>query len=269
MADMRGKRVLITGGARGIGLATARRFATAGSELILTDLDEDALQEAVADLGRSGAKVHTRVVNVADEGAVRELAEWIEDELGGLDVLINNAGIGHNGEIAKTSLETWKKLIAVNLMGPLNHIYTFLPSMIERKSGYIVNVSSGQAFLRLPTWGAYAAVKTALAVMSEILHFEIKKHDVHVTTVYPYMVNTGFYKDIEANTFVGRMGMKLLPYYSDSPEKVGRLIFDAVRKRRKVETVNIINDFAFYGQVVPFFFELVARTSTFFLTDRD
>jgi NAD(P)-dependent dehydrogenase (short-subunit alcohol dehydrogenase family) len=265
MADMRGKRVLITGGARGIGLATAEHFAKAGAELILTDVDEAALKAAAAQLGNGSTKIHTRVIDVTSEKAVKSLAAWVEKDLGGLDVLVNNAGIGHHGELKDTHLKTWRKLIDVNLMGPIHHIDAFLPQLMERSGGQIVNVSSGQAFFRMPTWGAYAAIKAALAVMSEILHFELKKYGVHVTTVYPYMVNTGFYDDVKGETWAAKMSMKLLPYYSDSPEKVGRLIFEATRKRKRVEMINPINDVAFYGRVVPLFSQVVARSAAFFL----
>jgi short-subunit dehydrogenase len=123
----------------------------------------------------------------------------------------------------------------------------------------------------MPTWGAYAAVKTALAVFSEILHWELRKHDIHVTTVYPFMVNTGFYKDVTATaqTFGARMSMKLLPYYSYTPEKTARVIFNAVRRRKKTEMASVLNELSFYGQVVPFFADLMSWGSNLFLAKHD
>jgi NADP-dependent 3-hydroxy acid dehydrogenase YdfG len=264
MDDMRGKRVLVTGAAKGIGLCIAKEFAKAGSELILTDVDAETLAGVAREIGET-TKVHSRVVDVSDRKAVFDLAAWVASDVGALDILINNAGIGYHGELAETSLETWRRLIDINLMGPLHHIYAFLPSMVERRSGQIVNVSSGQAFFRLPTWGAYAAIKAALGAMSEILHFELRKHHIHVTTVYPFMVNTGFYDSVEAKTFGARMSMKLLPYYSSTPEKVGHIIFEAARRKRKVEKVSIINDIGYYASVIPFASSIIARTSNFFL----
>lgn len=269
MNDMRGKRVLVTGGAQGIGLCTAREFVRAGSEVIITDIDQVALDRARGELEAEGAKLHTRRVDVADRQAVEELAAWVHDEVGALDVLINNAGIGHHAELTDTSLETWKKLIAVNLMGALHHVYAFLPRMIERRSGQIVNISSGQAFFRLPTWGAYAAVKAALGVFSEVLHYEVRKHGIRVTTVYPFMVNTGFYDQVESKTFGSRMSMVLLPYYSTTPERAARIVFEAVRSKKRVERASLINTFGFYAQVLPFAAALIARTSNFMLAGRD
>ncbi|MFH2008498.1 MAG: SDR family oxidoreductase [bacterium] len=265
MKNVAGKRVLVTGGARGIGLCTAEAFALAGSELVLTDIDEDALDKAETLLSGHGSPVHTRVVDVADSEQVYALARWVIEELGGLDVLINNAGLGHHGELADTTLETWKKLLSVNLMGPLNHISAFLPHFKQRRAGHIVNVSSGQAFFRLPTWGAYASVKAALGVFSEILQFELRKYGIRVTTVYPFMVDTGFYDDIEGETMVGRLAMKLVPYYSMSPERVGQIILKAVRKGTKVEMVSVLNDVANYVKLVPFANDVISSTSNFFL----
>lgn len=268
MRRFKGRRVLITGGASGIGLCTAEEFARAGAELVLTDLDADRLREAAEELGGT---VHTRVMDVSDRDAVHALARWVVDDLGGLDVLINNAGIGHHGELADMSLERWDRLLAVNLIGPLNHVYAFLPHFIERRSGHIVNVSSGQAYFRLPTWGAYAAIKAALGVFSEVLHFELRKYGIRVTTVYPFMVNTPFYENLKSETWGSRLSMKLLPLYSQRPEKVGGIIFKAVRRRAKVETVSVLNDVGFYAQFVPLAGEVIARTSNLLLakgTDR-
>lgn len=265
MKDLKGKRVLVTGGARGIGLCTAAEFARAGAELVLTDIDEEALGLAKDRLAAHGVPVHTRVTDVSAEDQVKTLARWVIADLGGLDVLINNAGLGHHAELASTTLETWKKLLAVNLMGPLHHIYAFLPHFKRRRAGHIVNISSGQAFFRLPTWGAYASIKVALGVFSEILHFELRKYGIRVTTVYPFMVDTGFYDGIEGDTVVGRLAMKLVPYYSMSPERVGAIVFSAVQKGTKVEMVSVLNDVANYLKLVPYANDVISSTSNFLL----
>ena len=265
MKKFKGKRVLITGGAGGIGLCTAQQFARDGAELVITDINSEALAEAAASLGADGTKVHTRVVDVSDRAAVQALAAWVVDDLGGLDVLVNNAGIGHHGEMGEMQLTEWDKLLAVNLMGPLNHVYAFLPHFKAKRAGQIVNVSSGQAFFRLPTWGAYAAIKAALGVFSEVLHFELRKYGIKVTTVYPFMVNTPFYKDVEGDTWADKMSMKLLPWYSMTPERVGKIIFKAVRRPARVEKVSILNDVGFYAQFVPMATSIIASTSNFLL----
>lgn len=268
MAKLAGKRVLITGGAMGIGRCTAQEFARAGCELILTDIRAEELEQTAQELRQGGATVHTYAYDVSKQKQVQEVAEQILAKLGDVDVLINNAGVGHTGELVDTTLRTWKRLVDVNLWGPLYHVYAFLPRMIERRSGQIVNVSSGQAFFRLPTWGAYAAVKAALGVFSEVLHFEVRKFGVRVTTVYPFMVNTPFYAGITGDTWGARLSMKLVPWYAMKPEKVGRIIFRAVKRRQKVETVSVLNDIGFYAQLVPGASDIIATGAQLFLGKR-
>lgn len=245
------KVVLITGAAKGIGRATAEEFGRAGATLVLTDRDEEALLKASDELRALGAAVHNRVVDVTDQQAVEELAGWVERTLGGLDILVNNAGVGYQGALAETSMETWRRLVDVNFWGPLYHVYAFLPSMIKRRRGYIVNVSSGQAFFRLPTWGAYAAVKVALGAFSEILRFELRKHGIRVTTVYPFMVNTPFYEGMGGESLGARLSMQLLPYYSMTPARVGRIIVEAIGRRQPVVMVSPINRIGHIMHLLP------------------
>jgi len=265
MKDVRDKVVLVTGGASGIGLCTAREFVRAGATVILTDIDAAALREAAERLGRDGAPVHARVVDVTDRSQVEETSRWVLRTFGRLDVLVNNAGVGYHGELADTSLETWKKLIDVNLWGILYHVHAFLPAMLERGRGHIVNVSSGQAFFRLPTWGAYAAIKAAAGVFSEVLGFELRHRGVLVTTVYPFLVNTPFYRGVTGETLAARLSMQLLPYYSMTPERVGRIIFEAVRDERRVEMVHPLNLLGFYAHLLPPLFTAMSEVAAFFL----
>ncbi len=265
--NLKGKLVLITGAAQGIGLHTAAEFANAGANLILTDINAEKLEEAKHRLSRKGVKIEIYTVDVADKEAVQQLAETVLEKYGKLDILINNAGIGHHDELEDTSLETWEKLLNVNFWGSLYHIYAFLPAMKEAGKGHIVNVSSGQAFFRMPTWGAYAAIKLAMGVISEIMHYELKRYNIKVTTVYPYMVNTGFYKDVESDTLGGKLSMLLLPLYSQKPETVAKIIFKAVSRGKRVEMVNPLNTVAKYLNAFPISSDILNKVLTFFLSE--
>jgi len=262
------KRVLITGAASGIGLCAAKEFAKAGSHLILTDINAEGVKHAEKELCGYGVEVVSRVVDVMQRDQVEDLAAWVIDDVGDLDILINCAGIGYQGELADTSLETWNELLGINLLGPLYHVYAFLPHFKQRRAGHIVNISSGQAIFRLPTWGAYASIKAALGTFSEILYYELRKYNIKVTTVYPFMVNTPFYSRIHAETRGSKLAMRLVPFYSMRPEKVGRIIFNAVRKQARVETVSVLNDLGSYARLIPFANELMAMASSLLLTKR-
>jgi NAD(P)-dependent dehydrogenase (short-subunit alcohol dehydrogenase family) len=249
--DPKGKTVLITGSARGIGFDTARHFARAGSRVILTDVDGEALDGAERRLAGDGEVLATYSVDVSDRDAVESMAEDVLDRYGRLDVLINNAGIPHHEEIHETTIEEWEKVFAVNFFGPLYHIYAFLPDMLDREDGHIVNVSSGQAFFLIPTWGAYATSKLALGGFSEVLHHELRKHGISVTTVYPYVVNTGFYQDVGIESLGSKLSMKLLDLYAHSPDEIAGKIFRATRDERKSEMTSLLNWAGYYMDFVP------------------
>lgn len=246
------KTVLVTGAARGIGYDTVQEFGQAGSRMIMTDLDGDRLEESASELRRDGIDVlETYEMDVSDRDAVEAMAEDVIDRFGRLDVLINNAGIPHHEEFTETSIEDWHTVFDVNFFGPIYHIYAFLPDMIEKGDGHIVNISSGQAFFLIPTWGAYATSKLALGGFSEVLHYELKKHGIGVTTVYPYVVNTGFYTDVGIQSLGSKLSMKFLDLYAHSPEDIARQIFTATKKEKRSEMTSLLNWAGYYMDFIP------------------
>lgn len=266
MKDLRHKVVLITGAAGGIGLNTAGFFAEAGSRLVLTDINELALENAKQRLAKHGVDILTKVVDATDLKAVEALRDEVQQKFGGLDILINNAGIGYNAELIDTPLSKWQQLMNINFWAPLYHIQTFIPQMQAKKSGHIVNVSSGQAYFRAPTWGAYAVTKLAIGAMSEILNVEVARDNIKVTTVYPFLVNTGFYDTTSAESIGEKLFFAFMPLYSDKPETVARLIFDSVREEKDVEMVSVFNQFFKYMRVMPTAATIMDKTTHTFMS---
>ena len=269
MKDLRNKVVLITGAAAGIGLNTAGFFAEAGSRLVLTDINELALENAKQRLAKHGVEILTKVVDATDLKAVEALRDEVEKKFGGVDVLINNAGIGFNAELVDTPLSKWQQLMNINFWAPLYHIQTFIPQMRARKSGHIVNVSSGQAYFRAPTWGAYSVTKLAVGAMSEILSVEVARDNIKVTTVYPFLVNTGFYDTTNAESIGEKIFFALLPLYSNEPETVARMIFDSVREEKDVEMVHILNQFFKYMRALPPAANIMDKATLTFLSKQE
>jgi NAD(P)-dependent dehydrogenase (short-subunit alcohol dehydrogenase family) len=266
MKELKDKVVLITGAAGGIGLNTAGFFAEAGCRLVLTDINEMALENAKQRLAKHGVDILTKVVDVTDLKAVESLRDDVVKKFGKLDVLINNAGIGYNAEIADTPLSKWQQLMNINFWAPLYHIQTFLPLMKEKKSGHIVNVSSGQAYFRAPTWGAYSVTKLAVGAMSEIMNVEVARDNIKVTTVYPFLVNTGFYDTATANSIGEQLFFMFMPLYSDKPETVARMIFDSVREEKDVEMVSILNQFFKFARVINPVANVMDKTTHTFMS---
>jgi len=265
MKKLRCKSVLITGAGGGIGYFTALEFAKAGADLVLTDLHPKNLERTVEDCKKHTTTVLSYAVDVRSKSQVDEMAKNVQSKLGPLDILINNAGRGYMREFVGTSLDTWKNLIDINLWGPLYHIEAFLPDMIKRGSGHIVNVSSGQAFFRLPTWGAYSVTKLAVGGYSEILSHELAALGLNVTTVYPYLVNTGFYDDMATDTLGARLTKQYMRFVSNKPETVARKVFRAVVRKKRIEMVNALNYLGFYMHFIPFVHTIVSKIGYIFM----
>lgn len=264
MRHFEGRRVLVTGAARGLGRELALLLSTQGANLVLTDRDPTALSETCALI--PGAEQH--VVDVRDPAAVHEMAQQVL-RTGPVDVLVNNAGIGHSGTLEATSLETWQRLIEVNLLGALHHVQAFLPSMKARKQGQIVNISSGQVWFRLPTWGAYSAVKSSLGAWSETLHWELRRYGVEVTTVYPFLIATHFYDALPARTWGERSFQRAMPILAQDPRTVARIVVRAIRRRKGVERVHPVNEIGRLLPLVPPLAALVNLTAERLLAGRE
>ena len=194
MRQWTGSVAFVTGGARGIGLGIARSLAKRGVRLALADVDEPALERAADELTRSTA-VRTYRLDVRDRETFEEIADDAERELGPVDLLFNNAGVVPYATAEDLTYETWDLVLAVNLTGVVNGIQTFLPRMIGRRAGHVVNTASG-AGLVADANVPYVTSKFAVVGLSESLRLSAVKHGVGVSVLCPGPVDTG----IVANT---------------------------------------------------------------------
>lgn len=197
--DIRTKRCLVTGAAGGIGAATAVALGREGAHLVLTDLHSAGLERTAEEVRAAGGRVlMVRAVDLTDADAVRALAAEVGAEVGALDVLLNIAGISIWGTIDRLQEEHWRRLIDVNLMGPVHVMSAFLPAMIEaRRGGHVVNVSSAAGIFGLPWHAAYSASKFGLRGVSEVLRFDLRRHGIGVSLVCPGAVATPLVEGLE------------------------------------------------------------------------
>ncbi len=193
------KRCFVTGAASGIGRATALRLAAQGAELYLTDRDADGLAQTVSDARALGAQVpEHRVLDIADYHAVAVLAADIHTRHPSMDVVLNIAGVSAWGTVDQLTHEQWSKVIAINLMGPIHVIETFVPPMVAAgRGGHVVNVSSAAGLIGLPWHAAYSASKYGLRGLSEVLRFDLARHRIGVSVVVPGAVNTPLVNTVE------------------------------------------------------------------------
>ncbi|OCB37879.1 short chain dehydrogenase [Mycobacterium malmoense] len=234
-----GKRSLVTGAASGIGRATALRLATHGAELFLTDRDRDGLERTVADARALGARVPAhRALDIADYDEVAAFAADIHRDHPSMDVVLNVAGVSAWGTVDRLTHEQWSKMIAINLMGPIHVIETFVPAMVAaRNGGHLVNVSSAAGLVALPWHAAYSASKYGLRGLSEVLRFDLARHRIGVSVVVPGAVNTPLVQTVEI-AGVDREDPKVARWvnrfsgHAVSPEKAAEKILAGVAKNR-------------------------------------
>ncbi len=234
-----GKRCLVTGAASGIGRAAALRLAAHGAELFLTDRDRDGLEQTVADARALGARVSgDRALDIADYEAVAAFAAHIHREHPSMDVVMNIAGVSAWGTVDRLTHEQWSKMIAVNLMGPIHVIETFVPPMVAAgRGGHLVNVSSAAGLVALPWHAAYSASKFGLRGLSEVLRFDLARHRIGVSVVVPGAVNTPLVNTVEI-AGVDRDDPKVARWvnrftvHAVSPEKAAEKMLAGVAKNR-------------------------------------
>lgn len=225
MSSIRLKRVLITGAARGIGWATARRFAQGGADIILTDMDAAAAAEARDKLVAEGARCLAYGLDVTDENAIRGVRDQIHADAGEIDILVNNAGVVFGGPFLDVPLERHRLTYRVNVEGVMAMTYVFLPDLIASPRGHLVNIASASGFIGLPNGATYASSKWAVIGFSESVRLEMKRlrhKNVDVTTVCPTFVATGM--------FEGAAPPKTTTMLS--PEEIAAKVVEAVEKQK-------------------------------------
>ncbi|SES91552.1 3-oxoacyl-[acyl-carrier protein] reductase [Oceanobacillus limi] len=190
MQSLQGKKALITGGSRGIGRATALELAKEGVELGLIARSEESFASIRKELNDLDAKFVTAVADVSNESAVERAVKEIENELGSLDILINNAGVGVRGSFLDLAVEEWKKVLDTNVMGIVHVTKAVLPGMIEKNCGDIVNISSMSGLKGTEGSSAYSASKFAVIGLSESLMQEVRRNNIRVNVLTPSLVET-------------------------------------------------------------------------------
>ncbi|QOV90491.1 SDR family NAD(P)-dependent oxidoreductase [Humisphaera borealis] len=236
MRDLSGKRVVITGAAGGIGKAIALEFCRAGSRLILLDVNQPALEAAVADCRATGADAVGVHCDLADADAIALAADRCLAAFGGVDVLVNNAGIAFYGPTHEMRLDQWEKLMAVNLLAPIRLIHALLPSLREQPEAHILNIASITGLVPKRRIAAYQASKFGLVGLSQSLRAEYSPYGIGVTAVCCGFART------ELIATAHRDGMAAKPramrsWWSVSPEYVARRAVAGVRANRGLVVV--------------------------------
>lgn len=260
MKELRGRTVLITGAASGIGRCLALEFRGKGSNLALADIDEGGLERVAQEIRSGGGTVTVHGLDVTDHEQVEALAGEVHP-----DVLVNCAGVLVFSRIEDTARGDWERVLRVNVWGIINMVAAFLPGMRER-GGHIVNIASGVGLYTLPFAGPYVTSKFAVVGYTETLIAELSGSGVRVTMVIPGLVNTPLYDLADGTTVEKRLLDKVLkvmkPLFFTTPEKLSAAAVTAVAKDRQVLVHTFPNRFLYFiKRLSPALYRMLAAAS--------
>jgi NAD(P)-dependent dehydrogenase (short-subunit alcohol dehydrogenase family) len=197
MNDVKDRVVFITGGVSGIGFGIAKAFVSAGCKTIVTYMQRDHAEKAMAAFGSDVCNVHALQLDVTDRQAVARAADEADRIFGKVHILCNNAGVNAFGRLDEATFEDWDWILGVNLVGVINCLVTFLPRIKKHKEGgHIINVGSVSAFVSDEFTGVYAASKAAVHVISQSLRDSLKPHNIGVSFLCPGLVKTNIFASL-------------------------------------------------------------------------
>jgi NAD(P)-dependent dehydrogenase (short-subunit alcohol dehydrogenase family) len=228
--DFGGKVAIVTGSTKGLGRAMAEGFARSGAKVVVSSRKQDLCDTVAAEIaGRTGAEVLGLACHVGEWDAIPGFVDQVVDRFGGIDVLVNNAGINPtNDSLADTTLALWRKVFAVNLEGPLRMATVVAPVMQERGGGSIVNIATVGAYSGGPGVGAYGASKAGLLNVTRTLAKELAPWNIRVNAISPGPIKSELTEGAEALTpgFYERAGAATtMKRVAETEEVVGPVLY--------------------------------------------
>lgn len=191
MTELKDRTVLVTGATGGFGSEMTRQFLAAGCRLVLTDLSQAALESLRDAQGDDAGRIVALIpADLSTDAGASEIRRGCAEAGIVPDVLVNNAGIAVAGRLDHVPQERWETLLSINLLAPMRLTNLFLPAMIERRSGHIVNISSLAGWVGSPGLTSYCASKFGLRGFAEALAVDVEEFDIAVSTVYPFFSRT-------------------------------------------------------------------------------
>jgi NAD(P)-dependent dehydrogenase (short-subunit alcohol dehydrogenase family) len=238
--EFEGKVAVITGGASGIGRGTAMAMARLGTDIVIADINDERLEEVGAEVTALGRRALTVHCDVSKDADIERLAEGALTAMGHVDILMNNAGVVLRGALEQILVTDWEWSFGINVLGVVRGISAFLPHMLARGSGYIINTASLAGLVALTGEGApYVAAKFAVMGLSEALALYARPYGIGVSVLCPGSVDTHLYETERAVGMTPEHAMaeaavtaKILGNTVMTPDQIGEIVVEAVRRDR-------------------------------------
>ena len=246
--DFKNKVVLITGASSGIGKQTAIEFAKLGANIVLVARRKDKLEQVANELNDFHVSTLVCQCDVSKKDQVKEMSKIVLEKFDSIDILVNNAGFAIYGSVSDLSIDEIESQMKTNYFGMIYCIKNFLPSMLKKKSGHIVNIASVAASFGLPGIASYCASKFAMLGFSEGLKHELKDTGVGITVVSPIMVRTDFFDN---------SSFEKMPKYSPmslSSKTVAKTILKAANSPRlEIIVPSVVRGAVWMKNTFPYF----------------
>lgn len=239
--SLAGRIAVVTGAGSGIGRATALLLARHGAKVHVADLKADTAEDVTREIEAAGGRAQAHALDVSDSDALETFAETVFAEEGHVDILHNNAGIGHAGNIEETTVEDWQRVIGVNLLGVAYGMQAFIPRMLrQRRPASVVNTASMLGLMPSARTAPYCASKYGVVGLSEALNAELSGRGIHVSAICPGVIDTQI---ISAGIMRGDLAQtqaQVSSFYAKrgvSPDEVAQAVLKAIVQHRLIVPV--------------------------------
>jgi NAD(P)-dependent dehydrogenase (short-subunit alcohol dehydrogenase family) len=239
--NLHGKVAVVTGAGSGIGRSTALLLARSGAKVHVADIDAERARKVAGEIETGGGNATAHVLDVSDPDAVEALAEAIFASDGHVDILHNNAGIGHGGNIEATTIEDWQRVIGVNLLGVAYGVQAFVPRMLAQgRPASVINTASQAGINPAPKMAPYCASKFGVVGMTESLNAELSKRGIHFSAICPGVISTDIVATATMRGELSAKQGKLTDFYATkgvSPDEVADAVLRAIEKHTLIVPV--------------------------------
>ncbi|WP_416307840.1 SDR family oxidoreductase [Neptunicella sp. SCSIO 80796] len=239
-------RIFITGGASGLGRTLALKWAKQGAYVCIGDVHSERAQQTLDDIHQAGGTGSFVLCDITRQADLEAVAEHLQQQWQGVDIVVNNAGIASAGRLETESIEQWQRVLDVNLLGMVRVSKIFAPVFRQQGGGYFVNIASQAGLTPIPRMASYNAVKSAVVAFSETMRLELDGDNIGVTVVCPTFFKTNLAESLQTAEPEMHVAVnKYLNRASLTAEQVAERIFNAIEKRTFLITPDKVGHMAF------------------------